>query len=145
VIGTKFTRPGTKGDFSWMIQHPQYEKALFIFNDNEEQHASSARGGGNATIRPYNKHNKRIPVPRSAGIPTGTLGAGGYQALNDHVLSVVDSAVSEIEELIEKYQYTEIYYSAVDDTNPMLGTGIFDVDTAVKEYITSKILALGSK
>ena len=63
VIGSIFGGGGKAGDFGWMIQQPEYDDALFIFNDNEEQFlafrknpksgAGCARGGGNAIIRPY--------------------------------------------------------------------------------------------
>ena len=63
-----FVQPGAAGDFSWMIEQPDWRQTLFIFNDNETQSrvfldqvatgaidvGSSAcqAGGGNAVIRP---------------------------------------------------------------------------------------------
>lgn len=143
IVGSKFTRSNVLGDFKWMISNPNFDNCLFIFNDNEEHHQTSVGGGGNAAIRPYNKHNKRISKPRSAGIPTGTLGSGGYRVLNDHVREVVDQAIQEIMELVQKYNYAEVYYSIADETDPTIGTGIFNVNEEVKQYITQKILNLG--
>ena len=37
VIGSVFEGGGYEGDFTWMIEQPDYADALFVFNDNEEQ------------------------------------------------------------------------------------------------------------
>src|SRR6516162_7862531 len=37
VRGLVFTGTGKLGDFAWMITQPEYQDALFIFNDNEDQ------------------------------------------------------------------------------------------------------------
>ena len=46
-----------EGDFYWMIKQNEFDDILFIFNDNEEYHNTNIKGGGNAVIRKYNKHN----------------------------------------------------------------------------------------
>jgi hypothetical protein len=33
----QYAGPNFIGDFSWMIDHPEYAKCLFIFNDNERK------------------------------------------------------------------------------------------------------------
>lgn len=83
VIGTILTAKGREGDFQWMIHQPQYNDALFLFNDNEEYHYTSRKGRGNAIVRCFNKHSKH-PIPRAAGIPTGTRSDGGYETLSEH-------------------------------------------------------------
>ena len=58
IIGTVFSRPGMHGDFLAMLKSDSFDDALFIYNDNEESRYTCIRGGGNASIRPYNKFNK---------------------------------------------------------------------------------------
>jgi len=140
VIPNVYKGFNKEGDFDWMLDQEEYSDILFIFNDNEEYHDTNCRGAGNAVIRKYNKYNTKIPVPRSAGIPTGTLEDGGYQELNDHVKEQVDSAIEEIKEIIKKYSYTKVCYSAEKDG--ILGTGIFSVNRDVLIYITDKIKEL---
>ena len=37
VQGSIFRSAGEVGDFAWMIGQAEYDDALFVFNDNEEQ------------------------------------------------------------------------------------------------------------
>jgi hypothetical protein len=147
VIGLVFSGPGREGDFRWMIERSEYEDALFVFNDNEEQfmafradpHSPSgcSAGGGNAAIRPW----RCTEPPRAAGVPTGTLAAGGYPALTDHVRKVVDAAVEHAGAVVETCHYRRIIYSAADD-NGTLGTGIFAVGGDVRRYIVMRLAGL---
>ena len=123
-----------------MIESNSFESSLFIFNDNEEQHNTNIPGGGSACIRIYNRHNKALSKPYSAGIPTGTLNSGGYLELNNSIKKVIDDAIVEIVDLVNQFNYKTVYYSA--DNNGLLGTGIFHVDENVIEYVTNKINTL---
>lgn len=144
VEGSVFAGRDRPGDFTWMIEQPEYADALFVFNDNESQfrdhrlHPPGAQaclpGGGNAAIRPY---QCRIPR-RAAGIPTGA--AGGYGGLTPHVASVIDEAVGVVAEVAAEEGYRRIIYSAADETGA-LGTGIFDVGEDVKQYIVRRLRA----
>jgi len=140
IIANVYTGMQKEGDFHWMIKQDEYSDILFIFNDNEELHFTNCKGAGNAVIRKYNKHNKNLSIPRSAGIPTGTLDNGGYEELDDNVKYWVDLSIKEIKEIIKKYNYKKICYSAEKDG--ILGTGIFSVDKNVLIYITNKIKEL---
>jgi hypothetical protein len=150
VIGLVFSGAGREGDFTWMIERADYADALFVFNDNEEQFISyrddpastrgCAAGGGNAAIRPY----RCVSPPRAAGIPTGTLGGGGYPALTDHVRRLVDDAVAHVRSLAESHHYQRVFYSAADGSGA-LGTGIFAVDSAVKRYIVARLRELAEQ
>ena len=147
VVPSVFEGIGRVGDFGWMIEQDEYEDALFVFNDNEEQFLEHVRdasstfgcvaGGGNAVIRPY---QCRRP-PRASGIPTGANGAG-YSHLTEEVKAHVDLAVSRIRELLNTGRYRRLFFSAEESGE--LGTGIFEVDDAVKQYITKSIATLGS-
>jgi len=138
-----FTRPGTEGDFAWMIEQPKYARSMFIFNDNETQfkafHANEpngvSAGGGNAIIRPF----QAGAHPRAAGIPTGD--GGGYQHLNAHVKGIIDEAIAYIKKLLESGRYDEIVL-CTDSTGQTIGTGIFNTAPAVKNYIFQGLMGI---
>jgi hypothetical protein len=144
VIKSQFSGGRQDGDFSWMIDRPEYARSLFIFNDNEAQfiafhtgHAAGlSAGGGNAAIRPYQGHS---PI-RAAGIPTGNL--GGYQKLDKNVRALVDDAIAHIRRLLATGNYDQVIFS-YDAKNETLGTGIFTVAAEVKNYIYESICSLG--
>ena len=143
LIKSQFVGPRQEGDFSWMIERPEYARSLFIFNDNEMQfiafhtghEAGFTAGGGNAAIRPYQGHS---PI-RAAGIPTGEK--SGYQHLDLNVRALVDDAMAHIQRLLASGNYDELIFS-YDATNGTLGTGIFQVADEVKSYIFESIMAI---
>ena len=144
VIKSQFSGGHKDGDFSWMIDRPEYARSLFIFNDNEAQfivfhtgHAAGlSAGGGNAAIRPYQGHS---PI-RAAGIPTGNL--GGYQKLDKNVRALVDDAIAHIQRLLATGNYDQVIFS-YDARQKTIGTGIFQVADEVKNYIYESICSLG--
>jgi len=140
LYGTIYSKPNQLGDFNWMCKQPKYNNTLFIFNDNEEYRDTCRTGKGNAIIRKYNKYNDKLKQPKSAGIPTGTLAKGGYRQLDLHVIKVVEQAISEIKDLLDKYNYDAIIYSVA--SNGKLGTGLFNVSQEVIDHIDSKIKSL---
>jgi hypothetical protein len=135
LIPSIYTSRGKVGDFEYMIEQPDYNDALFIFNDDELMFLtqSLSRGGGNAVIRPYKGANP----PKSAGIPTGT-GRGGYQELTSDVMDIIDSSLSVISKLIHTGKYKRVFYSA-EDSSGRLGTSIFHVSEDVKKYIIQEL------
>jgi hypothetical protein len=138
-----FTRPGAEGDFAWMIEQPKYARSLFIFNDNESQfkafHANQdgglSAGGGNAIIRPFQGGAN----PRAAGIPTGD--GAGYLVLDAHVKGVIDQALDYIKNLLKSGRYNEIVF-CTDPTGQTIGSGIYDIAPAVKNYIFQGLMEL---
>ena len=145
VIGSIFDGRDRDGDFTWMIEQPEYADALFIFNDNEELFRTHqrdpgdprgcARGGGNAAIRPY----QCVEPVRAAGIPTG-VGGAGYPELTDAVRDVIDEAVAEVRALLASGAYARVFYSA--EPGGQLGSGIFVIDEDVKSYVVEHLRAL---
>jgi hypothetical protein len=141
VVPCAFTGPGQVGDFAWMIAQPEWADTIFVFNDNAECFAASLRGepagfgagGGNAVIRPARG-------ARSAGIPTGDLATGGYQALTPTVRAVIDSAVHVLAEMVAATGARRVAYSA--DQDGALGTGIFTVGEDVRTYIVGRLYAI---
>ena len=101
---SEVTDDNQEGDFRWMIEHPEYADALFIFNDNQSQfyeHQESQGtdhrcfpGGGNATIRPYQCQKP----PRATGIPTGEF--GGYNELDESSRTAIDDAIAHLDSLL---------------------------------------------
>ena len=143
VTKSQYAGSGCAGDFSWMIDRPEYARSLFIFNDNEMQfiafhtghEAGFTAGGGNAAIRPYQGHS---PI-RAAGIPTGEK--SGYQQLDKNVRALVDDAIAHIQRLLSTGNYDQVVFS-YDAANDTLGTGIFHVADEVKSYIFESIMNL---
>lgn len=146
VTGSVFAGRGRAGDFSWMLHQPEYDRTLFVFNDNEEQFrayqanphsgAGCAPGGGNAAIRPYRCQDS----PRAAGIPTGAHGAG-YDHLSPHVQGVIDEAVGVVRDLVATGRFDEVVYSAAGPDGA-LGSGIFTIGDDVKRYIVAELRML---
>jgi len=154
VEGFVFHDKGQEGDFVWMIRQPKYSKALFIFNDNQEQfdefhkllakknrllpfdHACR-KGSGNAAIRPYQCKKP----PRAAGIPTGGMlpnrdGTGyskrGYDNLWE-AGTYIEEAFDYIRDLITTYDYDQVIYSKDEDNR--FGSSIFEIGDDVERYI----------
>lgn len=148
VVASVYSGAGSEGDFVWMIQQPEYEDALFIFNDNEAQFlahqqdpnnpSGCAAGGGNAAIRPM----QCASPPRAAGIPTGVNGAG-YASLTDNARTHIDTAMTAIATLLRSGRYRRLIYSS--DGAGGLGTGIFVVGDDVKQYIVDGIQRLAGR
>jgi hypothetical protein len=142
-VKSVYSDTGVEGDFGWMIQQEKYARSLFIFNDNETQfnafHANEPSGlsvgGGNAVIRPF----QGGAYPRAAGIPTGD--GVGYQALDANVKEVIDQAIGYIKQLLGSGNYEEIVFST-DQEGETLGTGIYEVDRAVLDYIFQKLMEI---
>ena len=138
-----YTGAGKVGDFEWMIKQPKYARSLFIFNDNETQfkafHANQPTGlhagGGNAVVRPFQGGSH----PRAAGIPTGD--GVGYQHLSAHVKGVIDQAIDYIKNLLKSGRYNEIVF-CTDSTGQTIGSGIYDIAPAVKNYIFQGLMGL---
>lgn len=141
VIGVKYVCPNRFGDFEYMYKLEEFSDSLFIFNDNEEYHDTCSGGIGNAIMRRYNKYSK-LEIPRSAGIPTGTLQLGGYKKLDKYTQMQIDNSINEIKELIKIYKYKRIFFSSNFDGK--LGTSIFEVDSNVLLYITNQIYSLST-
>jgi len=144
VIGSVFKAKGQEGDFDWQIRSGLYEDSLFIYNDDEMRRKWKRAGQGNAVIRKYNRY--ALPErPRSVGICTGNGKENkGYTSLDEHTKSVIDDCISEVIEIVNKYGYKKIYYSA-KEPDGLLGTSIFQVDDDVLQYITKKIRSLERK
>ncbi len=133
LIGIQFTGVKRDGDFAWMIQQPQYAKALFIFNDNVEHHKSSIRGKGSAVIRPFNAIGCPT-APRSFGISTGySIASGGFVSFTDTVQFIIDDELEELAQLVARHTYDTIYFSA--DADGHIGTHLFRVHPDVLAYI----------
>jgi hypothetical protein len=146
VVGSVFKGRDRIGDFGWMIQQAEFQDALFIFNDNEEQFLEHqrnpkstfgcAQGGGNAIIRPY----QCLSTPKASGIPTGKQGRG-YSQLTPEVQQMINDAIQVILKLLETGGYQRVFYSAANAQGD-LGTGIFEVGSDVKSYVTQQLKSL---
>ena len=144
VTKSQYTAPNCIGDFSWMIDRPEYARSLFIFNDNEEQFRAFVRGerfgieagGGNAAIRPL----RGLKPPRAAGVPTGIHG-DGYSRLDEATKKVINESLAVIQELLNSGDYERMIFSK-DKFSPTLGTGLFLVAEDVKKYIYDALMSM---
>jgi hypothetical protein len=142
VVRSTYRGFGVLGDYLWMIDQPEFARALFIFNDNEEQFdayvageaSGFTAGGGNAAIRPLRKH---LP-PRAAGVPTGKHGRG-YSALDATTKKKIDEALAIVESLLKTGNYDQIVVSTSKDGDT-IGTGIFEVAREVRDYIYQRLV-----
>jgi hypothetical protein len=142
VIRSIYRGPGALGDYLWMINQPEFARALFVFNDNEEQFdaylAGEAfgfdAGGGNAAIRPLRK----LLPPRAAGIPTGK-NRRGYSALDTATKTKIDAALAVVDALLKTGDYDQVVVSR-DKDSETLGTGTFKVALEVRDYIFQQLV-----
>ena len=95
-----------------------YQRAYFIFNDNEEQFLAHqkdfngfdgcAPGGGNAAVRSWQCETP----PRSSGVPTGSIASGGFQIATPQVKALIDQAITVINVNVRKYEFNIVVYSS---------------------------------
>ncbi len=133
------------------IRDPQFEDALFIFNDNLVQHNTIERGSNsNDVIRLYNSHGIYGVRPRSAGIITskgipGKSSREGFKSLTPQVKKTIDASFLEIKELVKEHCYTRVFfpaqlYEADKYPRPYFGSMIIGED--VREHITELLYSL---
>lgn len=110
-----FTTENKEGDYSWMVKQEEYKHALFIFNDNTEDHKTVVEGKGNGAVRPLNNYrtkcDKKNCIPRSAGISTGQ-NSKGFTSLTDDIKTIIDAEVAEIVDLLLTQHYNIVSWSA---------------------------------
>ena len=131
---------GKEGDFLWEIEQTRHTysiepSTLYIFNDNDNHHYTTIKGKGNGQIRIYNREAQ--DKPNSAGISTGKN--AGFTVLDDEVKRIIHRDVLEIMDILSTGNYDKVKYSKESPDNNTLGTGIFDVNEDVLEYITDLI------
>ena len=137
IVGVKYDSP--QMDFEKLMKQDEFQRCLFIFNDNFHDHFSAHRGGGNARVRCFNNYSTFRP-PKSFGIPTGR--SSGYKRLVDGQ-SDIDTCLAELIELLNTNDYDSLVYSVDSYGQPLIGSGIFQVGAEVKQYITTFILRVG--
>jgi len=171
VIKSQFVKSGVVGDFSYMIEQPEHQGTLFVFNDNEEQFLAHflavdnpygaasmgigqltlatdadpcSSGGGNAAIRPY----QCAPHRRAVGVPTGSYrhqhaGEPGYASLDARVRQMVDFSLTQIDGMLASGRFSSLAFSYNPETK--LGGRIFNTAQEVRDYIVAELLRVASK
>lgn len=124
-------------DLLSVFRQPEHHKTLFLFNDCIEYHRPNKKGLGNASIREFNRYNKNLDIPRSAGIPVGSIKTGGFKYLSDESKTIIDNAFIEIQDLLENYNYSTILYPAHKNGRFLIDN--FYVSTDVVDYIMQKL------
>ena len=114
---------------------------MFIFNDNEEDSGTAQPGRGNAAIRTFNAVENEHP--RAMGVCTGSTKKGGYQTIEQARRRVRRGLEAILKQLVRAIQterpYYRVVYSAANETNWILGKGVFDTSPEVRAYITSQL------
>jgi hypothetical protein len=137
--------------YEYMIQSEENYKALFIYNENEEQFKSKSiiNGGGNAIIREYrvdienNNHklfDRNINAGSALGIPTGSNGRG-YENKTKKNQQIIDESIENINQYLKKNKDTNIIYWSCNNQHK-LGTGIFNIGKDIDNYILIKLIEL---
>jgi len=171
VIKSQYGEPNVDGDFEFMIEQPEHQATLFVFNDNEEQflaHFLAANnpfgaaalninplpsnvggdpcsaGGGNAAIRPY----QCAPHRRAVGVPTGSYqhqqdDEPGYASLDARVRQMVDFSMMQIDAMLASGRFTSLAFSYNPKTK--LGGKAFNTSQTVRDYIVAELLRVASK
>jgi hypothetical protein len=141
VSASTYSVRGAHGDYTYDIIQPENKTVLFVFSDNTYRRGK----GGSAMIRDYGN---------AVGIVTGIHPQNregtheGFQILNDIARAWIDADISNLRNMLLTGRYTSVIYpgsseSTVIDDTPVqtLGSGVFKVNIAVKEYITQEIYA----
>lgn len=171
VIKSQFVKSGVGGDFSYMIEQPEHQATLFVFNDNEEQFLAHflstdnpygaaslgigqltlavgadpcSSGGGNAAIRPY----QCAPHRRAVGVPTGDYKPKsphhkGYSLLDTYVKQIIDYSMMQIDAMLASGRFASLAFSYNPETK--LGGRIFNTAQEVRDYIVAELLRVASK
>lgn len=172
IIKSQFITRGVAGDFEFMIEQPEHQRTLFVFNDNEEQFLAHfvspdnpfgavamrvdpvppssgtdacSPGGGNAVIRPSQCGRN----PRAIGVPTGSYQkekpeyCEGYKVLDAHVSKMVGYSMMQIEALLASGRFDALAFSYNPETN--LGGRIFDTAQVVRDFIVSELLRVAAQ
>lgn len=122
------------GDLRWMIQLPEYNDSLFIYNDNMEHRYSKKHISGPDDIREF---------PHSAGIVTGRIDDKGFKRLTERIKPYLDKSINNIQELIIKNKYKRVFFLC--DQNGLFNTTLFENSLIIKKYITENLINLNLK
>ena len=142
VKGSKFTEKKKDGDFEYMLTLSEHEHTLFLFNENylDSRLTIPKKGAGSACLRPFTlKFVSGDAKPRAHGILTGWSICGGFSNLGLFEKSAIDESFTLCYKLLFKYKYSRIVFSCSNDNEKALGTGLFNVDKEVLDYINFKL------
>ena len=128
------------GNFEYDVRESP-DGYMFIFNDNEEDSGTARPGRGNAAIRTFNAVENEHP--RAMGVCTGSTKKGGYQTIEQARRRVRKDLEAILKQLVRAVKterpYYRVVYSAANETNWILGKGVFDTSPEVRAYITSQL------
>jgi hypothetical protein len=143
LIPVAFYGKNNYGDFSWMINRPEYNNALFIFDETQEdflKFAEYSQSGildtnlCNRLFKDFQQLQCQDP-PKAAGIPVASDDKG-YQDIIT-ALPYVEGALNYIESLIKSGHYTQILYPAERDDRTFRTS--YNVSPDIKEYIVNSL------
>lgn len=146
VIGVPYVKDGAAlsgGDYKVMIQMSEYERTLFVFNDNVEDGRSSELriGSGSAIVRPYASEEASC---QAVGLPTGWMKGVPFASLDCQVRQCLNAAYERIISTYFHYGYERIVFPCDADQLPdqVLGTATFHVADDVLQYANNLLASL---
>ena len=134
-----------------MMRDPQYDDAVFIFNDNvvDANTFPVFQGAGSAAVRPRSlRYSNDVTRSCSIGIPTGWSSlTGGFKVTQKGIEEFACRAiVLEIERLlifaIEHPHIKRIIFSCDANDTSRIGQAVFKLSTALVDFIMLKLNAL---
>ena len=129
-------------------------KHILVFNDNvlDANQKSIHNGAGSAAIRTYSCKYAPDAPPRAIGVPTGwSSSTGGFKVKDGELEPFASRAiVLQIERLIlciEKYANitTRVIFSCNAKHYNKIGNGVFELNTVLVNFISSKLLELPAR
>ena len=137
IKGIVYKNKNEYGDFEWMIRSKNYNKTLFIFDDNIEYYNTSIKGDGIQKIREYNEFSNNFNI-NSAGIIMAESEGNGFIELNDKNKMMIDLSFENIKNLIIRYGYNSLYYKCNED-NGEIFTDLYYLDNNITKYVMEKM------
>jgi hypothetical protein len=133
VIGVKYNGKNKIGDFDWMLQQPQYNRAVFIYCDTDDVGFSSDIFG----LRHYKS--------RAFPIPVCTKEDGCFSCLNIYNKLVINAAFNHLNNHIKDNNITTVFYSFENNLNIRVLHEHPFVDASVVSYIMEKIKTISTQ
>ncbi|ADO67084.1 putative alkylated DNA repair protein [Cafeteria roenbergensis virus] len=144
ITGVQFKNKNKYGDFIWMMDMNEFTNSLFLFTDNVEYHYTNDTGECNTIIRQWNKYNKNLDKPKSAGIIINSLKNSKLITFK-YIKKYINKSINEIKKLIKKYNYDNIYYLTEDDNELLKCDNIPNISKKAVVYATLLINSLKIK
>ena len=123
-----------------IVQNPNYEDSLIIFNDNFFDRNRNIQGANTAMLRPLAFEN---PC-RVIGISTGwSAGDGGFQSLGDKERQIIFAAFERLNTILHSNaKLQRVIYSCDPNNSQKLGFATFKPAKEVVTFINENLMKI---